>query len=415
MTLFCSLDNDGIAKAINGATRNVILCTPGFTDNVAVALIEKTRLLGRANVRAVVDASDSAARLGYGYFDAIEQAYEADVDIRKEPGLRLSVLIVDGAGWCFALPPLLVEAVAEHAVAPNAVRLSEDQAKALTSAIAPQSATTSPIEPNTRQPEIGKSTLAASEIAETAARLESSAPQKFDLARKVMIFNAYVEFVEIELHGTQIGRRRVKVPQDLILAASDEATRKGLSASFELIRDESTLKREAEGLRRKVDMVRNSMAKSIGSRYGTIVLSAHRAALENRIESLQKEVLTFKDSMKNRLAKELEASRAQLIKSLVPVIKTNPPEDLKFSVTGAVTIAIATRYLERRLEAVFPKPDDLLGEMELTCTFKGVTYQTLNEAAFQKAVRDAFPDMDFDKPFEESVGVKVVQTGALTK
>lgn len=433
MTVFCSLDNEGIASAIRTARRRVVLCTSGFTDPVAVALIAQTRSLGKDNVRAVVDATDGAARSGYGYFDAVKQAHDEGVDIRKEPGLRMSVLIVDDDGWCFALPPLLVEDVAERAGAPNAVRLSESQVKALADAIAPPPPVAEipkPIEPapdatrgelpssapppaaipsskaTPSVPEIGKSPLRANEVAATVQRLEENPPQKFDLARKVLIFNAYIEFVEIELIGTQIDRHRVQLPRELILAASDEETRKRLKASFDLIKDNSVLKREAAALRRKVDEVRNKMARSTGKRFGTIVLRAHKDALEKRIAELQKEVEAFKNNVLVRVGNELISSRAQLVKNLVPIIRKNPPVDLKFSIAGRLTNEVVARYLERKLGDVFPKPDELVGQMELTHSFKGVTYPTLNEPGFQEAVRKAYPDENFDKPFEESIGVK---------
>lgn len=452
MTVFCSLDNEGIAAAIRSARRRVILCTSGFTDPVAAALIAQTRSLSRDNVRAVVDATDGAARSGYGYFDAVKQAHDEGVDIRKEPGLRLSVLIVDDEGWCFALPPLLVEDVAERAVAPNAVRLSESQVKALADSIAPPPpvpeiakpivpppdlikgevpnamppgapdrpvVSPPPASPSPKAtpsvPEIGKNPLRADEVAATVQRLEANPPQKFDLARKVLIFNAYIEFVEIELNGTQIDRHRVQLPKELILAASDEETRKRLKASFDLIKDNSVLKREADGLRKKVDEVRNKMARSTGKRFGTIVLRAHKDAVEKRIAELQKEVEAFKRNVLVRVENELNSSRAQLVKNLVPIIKKNPPVDLKFSIAGRLTNEVVARYLERKLGDVFPKPEELVGQMELTYSFKGVTYPTLNEPGFQEAVRKAYPDENFDKPFEESIGVKaapLVRTGS---
>lgn len=414
MSLFCSLDDSRIADAVRRAERRVVLCTSGFGDPVAAALIDRTGQLGRENVRVVVDGSDTAARSGYGHFDAIAQAHSEGVEIRKEPGLRLSVLIVDDEGYCFALPPLLVEDVAENAVAPNAVRLSPDQIAAIVAAVAPTPVRTHSDPPAPVSPQIGESPLSAREVAETTERLEANPPQKFDLARKVTIFNAYVEFVEIELIGTQIDRHRVQLPRDLLLAASDEATRKRLSASFDLIRDTSALKREADALRKNVDAVRREMTRPLGKRYGVVMLRAHRNELERRIEALRVEVEKFKATVRQRLEHEVTAARAQLMKSLLPVMRRNPPNELRYSVTGRLTSEIIERYLARKLDGVFPKPETLVGEMELALTFKGVTYQTLNELPFQVAVRKHYPHVDFDKPFEQSVGVKAASTKPLS-
>ena len=337
MNLFCSLDDSRIADAIRGAKRRVLLCTSGFGDPVAAALIDRAAAIGRDNVRVVVDGTDIAARSGYGHFDAIAQAHSEGVEICKEPGLRLSVLIADEEGYCFALPPLLVEDVAENAVTPNAVRLSQDQIAAIVEAVAPTPVPTLAGAVAPVRPQIGESPLSAREVAEITERLEANPPQKFDLARKVTIFNAYVEFVEIELTGTQIDRHRVQLPRDLLLATSDEATRKRLSASFELIRDTSALKREADALRKKVDAVRREMTRPLGKRYGVVMLRAHRNELERRIEALRVEVEKFKASVKQRLEHEVTVARDQLVKSLLPLIRRNPPNELRYSVTRRLT------------------------------------------------------------------------------
>ena len=121
MPTFETIDDSGLALRIREARERVLLCAPGFGDPVAAALIEANGRLGCDRVVVVVDGTAQAARLGYGHFDAVGQLSQAGVAIRVEPGLRLGTLIVDGQGWCFATPPLLVDATMEKAVAPNAM------------------------------------------------------------------------------------------------------------------------------------------------------------------------------------------------------------------------------------------------------------------------------------------------------
>ena len=51
--------------------------------------------------------------------------------------------------------------------------------------------------------------------------------------------------------------------------------------------------------------------------------------------------------------------------------------------------------------ASFSRSFSRIADMQVKHAFKGVTYETLNDAAFQDAVRKAYPLVDFDKPFRE--------------
>ena len=77
-------------------------------------------------------------------------------------------------------------------------------------------------------PQIGRSSLSAEQVKKVEAELVNNPPQRFDLARTLNVFNAYIEFIELRLTGMQITRHTVKLPQDLILALRDEATSRRL-------------------------------------------------------------------------------------------------------------------------------------------------------------------------------------------
>ena len=49
---------------------------------------------------------------------------------------------------------------------------------------------------------------------------------KFDVARKVRVFNARIEFVEFELRGLSISRKTVQIPSDLLGLAKEPKAQK---------------------------------------------------------------------------------------------------------------------------------------------------------------------------------------------
>jgi hypothetical protein len=401
MSTFEIIDDAGLALRIRQARERVLLCTPGFGDPVSAALIEAHGRLGCEHVAVVVDGTAQAARLGYGHFDAVGQLSQAGVAIRIEPGLRLGTLIVDRQGWCFATPPLLVDATMEKAVAPNAVSLMPAQVDALARAISP------PPQPSqdgqvgsVAQPEIGAVTAKPEELASVQAALQADPPQQFDIARKVNVFNAFVEFVELSLVGTELTRQRVAIPQDLLLAVSDRDTRERLTTSFQLIDPGATIGREAKEIRRAVNKLRKVHTRVLNP-YGSITLRSNRQRLEAAVAAVQVQVAAFAGTVKNKLQKEIDHSRKQLVQSVLPGLKAKPPEDLLAGVVGKPTVEQIKRWIDRQLDHAFPKVDDIVSEMRLVLTIKAVTFEMLKEPKFQAGVREAYPDVDFDKPFSE--------------
>jgi hypothetical protein len=51
--------------------------------------------------------------------------------------------------------------------------------------------------------------------------------------------------------------------------------------------------------------------------------------------------------------------------------------------------------------STFPDVDDAVSDVRLMLTFKSDTYDMLKDERFWSAVRAAYPDVDFDKPFRE--------------
>ncbi len=58
-------------------------------------------------------------------------------------------------------------------------------------------------------------------------------------------------------------------------------------------------------------------------------------------------------------------------------------------------------WLDAELDRVFPKADVLIQKMQLDERYKDVTFETLNRPDFLQSVKDAFPRVDWDKPYRE--------------
>ena len=403
------IKDDEVAKMIRMAKSRAVYAGPGVTDTVAGALIEVRKRINRHRVRVILDGGANALRLGYGQADPMSMLLEHDVDVRIEPGLRMSLLVVDDLAVVFMLPAMMVEDP-NLPRGPNALMLPRDQVEGVLITVAPDYLKSAACEgSDTAKPaQIGTMPLTDSQVKTVEAELVKNPPQRFNLTRTLNVFNAYVEFIELRLTGLQITRHTVKLPQDLILALRDEATSKRLRTSFNLLDGKSKVGQDAEAVEVRVRKLRDRFVRPIGD-IGAITLRSKRKEVDTLIEAIRADIEKFRASVVQRLTKEILSSRNKLVEGLTPALKKKPPQDLTDQVTGKVTTEHVTLYLTKRLEDVFPTAESVVGDMKLECVRKGVTYETLASGDFQKKVRDAFPYEDWEKPFSEFTAAKAEQ------
>jgi hypothetical protein len=438
--MFVCMDEALIAQTVRDAKSRVVLCIPGFGDTVGAALVEAHKRLAPGQLRVVVDGTAKAARLGYGHFDAAYQVLEAGVPVHLEQGLRLGVLVADEHGWCFATPPLLVDATMEQATAPNALALNPSQIQPTLAALGfvPPTPQVEPLQVATDKPElaekeestpstetltpektdnlctIGRVVATIEGLQPVQEKLRINPPQAFDVARKVQVFNSLVDFVEIEMTGTQLANQRVPLPPKLLLSVADDATRKRLTTSFSLISPQAKIADKSKELRQVLDAIRKKYTHSV-TPYGVVALRTDREPLKQAIERVAAQVKAYSEEIKKELGKEIDKSRKQLVESFLPALVKKPPKDLEFElVYGGADKPIKEQvrdWINDQLDKCFPAVESLLREMEVRLVIKSVTYEMLKEPKFQKLVRDAYPKMDWNKPFEEfSAAPAQVQT-----
>ena len=63
--------------------------------------------------------------------------------------------------------------------------------------------------------------------------------------------------------------------------------------------------------------------------------------------------------------------------------------------------AEARAWLDSELDRVFPKAEALIQKMQLDVRYKDVTFETLNREDFLNAVKAAFPQIDWEKTYQE--------------
>ena len=412
--VFLAIHPARLKSLIDAAKERVVFAAPGVDETISEALVAAAeRLQGPSAVTVVLDVDPEVCRLGYGTIGGIEKLRDKGVQVRQATGLRIGLLLRDDRGWLFAPTPLLVEHEGHRDETPNAVAVEPAQAERLLDAICPtsQSPPVSSHElagdgdaagDNLLRTEIGVTVVSQEQVQETQESLRENPPLKFDLARKVRVFNSFVEFAEFSFEGGSIDRRKVDLPERITRLVKDETIQNRLRTQFSLLGDTSKIAKRSKEINRKVADIRETYLKNIGPRYGRVILRARKAAFLDEVERLRRDIEKYEREIRDQLMTELGSSRGKLVKELVPNIRKSPPRELQGQIQGdKPTKEEAEAYLALELDRVFPTAADLVEDMRLDVQFKGVTYETLQSEDFQNAVRKALPLVDWKKPFHE--------------
>lgn len=399
MATFQMLTNEMLVDIVSKTLHRVVYIAPGIWLDVAKALSDYKKMNDAAALEIILDPDPQVCRLGYGELAAIKHLDGEAIYLRKCAGIRVGLLIADKEAWFFTPTPRLVEEEPTNlsSFAPNAVSISLEQANQLLGAIAPKLVVDELLGQDNKPPvvrvptpEIAHETFESKDLQKLEADLEKCPPQQFDLARQVNVYSGFIQFVELTVEGTHLTRHTISIPREVLNLASNQKDKDRLKASYQVIKPDSKLSGKA--IHEKVKVVRDKYLKSIGSRYGTVILKQHKNAFIGDLDKLGKELDAYKLKVTAQLDAEIKSCTRSLKGILGPAIAKNPPDELKFGInTPKPDKAAVESFLDHKLENIIPRAEDFVNEMAIRCQFKEVTYEMLHEPAFIAGLHKAFP------------------------
>lgn len=398
-TAIITVDDVYLCQIIQSVKRRLVYMTPGMSDQVAEAVCRKWDELPPEAINIILDVDPEVCRMGFGTIDALkklnEKARKLESAIHEQPGVRIALLIADDTTLFYAPTPLLIEGGSDTSVRPNAVKLNlvpTDIAKDMGLEKAGEGAT------------VGTSTVSPTKIMETSNDLVRNPPMKFDIARKVRVFNSQIEFVEFELRGHQIGKRKVNIPSDLLGLAKDDKTKKLLHSSFQLIDDEDA-KISGEEITDHKEKIANDFLVNLPN-FGNVILRSKKEEFEAAVNDLEKHIEAFQKELEAKLQKAIDKNRAALVNALAPAVIAQTPDRWKKFLPPKPSPDDIRQVLDCELSDHFGSAERNLKKIDISLIFKGVTYETLNNPEFIKTVRKRMPIL---KLYEEYEAAKEAQ------
>jgi len=370
-----SLTDTELMALVRCASHRLVVIAPGLSEPVAKALSDMWRQLGRDSVQVVLDSDPEVCRLGFGDVAALEilrqTAEELGTSILQQHGLRVGVVITDETTTIYSPTPLLVEAGGQPGERQNAIRLeasnflSEDKG----------------IQPSLAQMNLQATPLSKVEVQRTADDLKANPPMKFDLAQKVRVFNAHIEFVDFEVRGAALSRKTVQIPSDLMGFAKDPKVQQLLHSSFQLIEKDAELSGESVTKLRKAIVDRYL---KVLPNYGTVVLRTDKARFERAVKGLKWYIRGYARRQKKSFQAAIDKNREVVIGALLPSVINSPPKRWRRSFGSTPNEEAIRELLDAELADAFGSADDVFQDMKVNLIFKGLTYECLSDPEFIK-------------------------------
>jgi hypothetical protein len=405
--LFRSLDFAAIADDIRKAQYSVCYAAPGIQREPADAMVEVAGRFGPECVTVCLDFDERVIRMGFGDLAAVKALRDSGIAVNSTPGLRTGLVIVDHHGYIFTPTALYLEADHRPAEAPNAMRLSEHQVKEALARLSPAAkamaiafASSDEEKQQIREQvvEVPSVKVADKEFAAVEKRLKEAPPVPFDIARQVRVFNAYLQYVELKLSGAAIERHRLAIPSSIQKLGGSKDLDGRLRTTFDLI--EKGGKFSSKSLELALNEIRNNLTRSLAKDHGRVLLKQAKPHLEARLAKFRDELQAHQDKVKKELQGHLEGSRKQIVDYFVPRVVKDPPDAMRGQFLK-FDKAEARKWLDSELGRVFPEAGALIQNMQLEVRYKDVTFETLNREDFLEAVKAAFPEIDWEKTYEE--------------
>jgi hypothetical protein len=350
--------------------------------------------------------------LGYGEIQAIERLKTHHLLVQHVEHLRFALIVVDGNGYSFTPNALYLESDAASSLGFNAIKLTPDQIREATVRLSPAAKAVAIAQCDSEETKRKLQSIATvieqkpvedSSVTKIGQALKEAPPQAFNVSRQVRVYNAYLQYVEVSMTGAAIQRQKVAIPKVLqSIGTNDDELEGRLKTSFDLLEKDNNL--SSKKLEQQLKELRDAFTPSLGKKHGRVMLKSNKDYFNRQIESFKNQLKDHANKVGSTLQINIDESVAKIASYYLPIVKTNPPMQMigklgMFKDDDEQVLA----WIKRLLNEVFPTAEKMIHKMKISVIYKDVTFENLNDDEFLTALEQAFPDVNWDKAYQESI------------
>jgi hypothetical protein len=212
------------------------------------------------------------------------------------------------------------------------------------------------------------------------------------------VFEPYIQYVELNLIGAAIQRYRLPIPEGIQELGGSKDLEGRLKTTFDLLKKNDAL--SSKPLEDELNKIRKDLTKSLGRTFGRVVLKSAKPRLIERLVAFRIKLVAHQKTVEEKLQLNLNDSRNQIVDFYKQRVLESPPDSL-IGNHSTVNEDSAKEWLNNELDRVFPKAEALIKDMKLEVSYKDVCFETLNQPDFIISIKEAYPGINWDKPYED--------------
>jgi hypothetical protein len=406
---FTSATDEAFIKLIKEAKERLSVIAPGLTRPVAEALVARLKDLPELSLSVILDADAEVYRLGYGDVEALQiirkACDEQFFDLREQPGVRIGVVISDENTMIFAPVSRNIEAGSSTEDKPNAIFLGERATEKLAEATGSRE----------EKREIGHAGMTPARVSQMNEDLKRNPPQNFDLTRKLRVFTAEAEFVELSISNYRMAQRRVALPNEFV-SVNDDNLKKRISGQLKTPLEKIgpvKIRLEEGGKELEVDEAfinkeRQEIEKTftyVLPKKGRIILKKDREFFDKEVAKLKAIIEKFRKECKKQIDQKREEFTQTMKDEFSKRWQENPPPFLARRELQGDSERVDSE-IASRANSLFDQLIDL-SPLEITVNYKGIVLQDIQDPNFQKMLQEAMRKANVDQKTIE----RLFQTG----
>jgi hypothetical protein len=366
------------------AKKLILISAPGISEVIAEALVSSQKEDG-IKVKVYLELSEKSFRHGFGEISAITKLRENNIEYFSKEGLNLYFIIVDDSGYFYFPKSLFVE---EEGSSKDLFFMTNQQVKTIK--LLYNNLDDNDFEYENIIEEVGIDTLR--EVSKNIIPVEKEQsisletkiikdpPVKPDYGRKLDVYIAKFQFVELRFSGANLHVAKVKLPSKA-LPFKDDALKKAIEANLRIL-DEISERDFLEPffkIKNNLDLIRGNYLYYIKKRKKNVIKRDEKSAFEEELVQIIKCIEIVKGGILNRLQEEIQKSQDRIWENLYTFLIDNQPKELK-GLQGNVLQNAVKNITNKIMASIhFPYATKMLSALKLEWHFYDITWQDLKD------------------------------------
>lgn len=381
---FECLNTSKICNYIKTAANQIVYVAPAIHNDISIELLHAFER--KVEVTIIVDESPEVERMGYGNVESLITLSKNSIDLRKCSGIRIGFLNVDDISYIYSPIPTILQNEPVNNSFPNAILLSEFEAREILNSIFPN---------ENNEVEIAAVSIQKEEIDYAVKDIEARPPVKPELARKMKVISSIFQIVDVEFKGSGLKNNSIHVNPEVLGLKNIELAKK-FNIKFSMFKNADIM--ELEKIKDDFENLKKKYLIQV-TKVGNLILTKNRKWFDDGIKKIRSSINEESKELIMVITELINRDKESLKEIIVANVNELGPEYKKQMVyPKEPNEANVNKTIDWKIQKMFGSPESYLDKLELNYKVYNVSDQLIDDKDFRDSL-----EKHFGKPIDEII------------